>query len=525
VTDSLQGPCFDYEYHLNGDIGLSIVNYDIATGDEEYFKNTLFPVYDAIAWFFGELLTYNSTSDEYELYNATDPDEYANNVDNPGFTMYLVKYHLEMANILRGRLGMATNQTWADRAAKINIPVDDSAQIILEYSTMNGSIEVKQADVVLIDDFLDVNNVYGLSDLDYYAGKQSPNGPGMTYGVFSIVANTISPSGCSSYTYDLYASEPYARAPWFQYSEQLLDDFQANGGTHPAFPFLTAMGGSLRVVIFGYLGLRPLVDSFNINPSLPPQIPYINYRTVYWQGYPIAAWSNATHTTLTRLSGALPNANSTYASQAIPVSIASNHNATLQLAPGGTLVVPNRLIGYNATFDGDIAQCKPVETNTTWLPGQFPLAAIDGAVSTKWQPTDSNVTSSIIIDLGTSVSGLEIASFHFDWAQNPPAGYQIDFSDSAQFSNYTTVQSANSVDVSSPYVASQAAAITAYDGNVTDVTLADAVPVRQYVRLSIWGNQGSGSAEGATVAEFSVQRVGGGRVVPNEVGITSITAS
>jgi hypothetical protein len=41
------------------------------------------------------------------------------------------------------------------------------------------------------------------------------------------------------------------------------------------------------------------------------------------------------------------------------------------------------------------------------------------------------------------------------------------------------------------------------------------VAVERFVRLSIVGNQGDSSDQGATVAEFGVVRVGGGRVVPN----------
>jgi trehalose/maltose hydrolase-like predicted phosphorylase len=67
------GPCFDYEYHLNGDIGLELYNWYVATGDTETFKNDFFPIYDAVAHFFSELVDFNSTSGQYELYNATDP--------------------------------------------------------------------------------------------------------------------------------------------------------------------------------------------------------------------------------------------------------------------------------------------------------------------------------------------------------------------------------------------------------------------------------------------------------------------
>jgi trehalose/maltose hydrolase-like predicted phosphorylase len=513
------GPCFDYEYHLNGDIGLSIYNYYAVTGDNDYFKSNLLPTFDAIAWFFAELVTYNSTSGLYDLHNATDPDEYANFVDNAGFTMVLIKNHLERANILRKRFGLPLNETWSDRASKINIPVDTDANLILEYSAMNGSVLVKQADVVLVDDLLEYQNPYSLSDLDFYAGKQSPDGPGMTYGVFSIVANEISPSGCSAYTYDLYSSQPYTRAPWFQFSEQLLDNFQANGGTHPAYPFLTGMGGANRVAVFGYLGLRLMLDSLDITPNLPPQLSYLRYRTIYWQGHPISAWSNTTHTTLSRSSSAapLPNANSTYLSGSIPVT---TNNAAAQvgsLAPGASLVIPNRMIGFNATVAGNIAQCKPANSSQSYEPGQFPIAAVDGAISTKWQPTLSNASAAVTVDLGASAVGLPVVGFALDWAQNPPTFWSVEFSAVAEFGSVEIelVYNTSSVDISNPYDAATAAVITPYVSNTTNVTLASAVPARRYVRLTIEGNQGSPGDTGATVAEFAVVQEGGSRVVPN----------
>ena len=67
------GPCFDYEYHINGDIGLEFYNYYTVTGDTKFFQNQLFPIYDAIAQFYADLVTYNKTSGQYDLYNGTDP--------------------------------------------------------------------------------------------------------------------------------------------------------------------------------------------------------------------------------------------------------------------------------------------------------------------------------------------------------------------------------------------------------------------------------------------------------------------
>lgn len=65
------GPCFDYQYHLNGDIGLQMINNWVTTGDTEHFETTLFPVYNSVATLFSELLEKNGSA--WTLTNMTDP--------------------------------------------------------------------------------------------------------------------------------------------------------------------------------------------------------------------------------------------------------------------------------------------------------------------------------------------------------------------------------------------------------------------------------------------------------------------
>lgn len=514
------GPCFDYEYHINGDIGLELYNYYAVTGDSDYFQSELYPIYEAVAQFYADLLTFNSSTGKYELYNATDPDEYTNYQDNVGYTLVLIKTHLENAELFRARFGQPLNATWDNISSLVTVPTSPSANIILEYGAMNNSVSVKQADVVLVDDFLDYPNPYSLSDLDYYAAKQSANGPGMTYGVFSIVANEISPSGCSSYTYMLYGSQPYTRGPWFQYSEQLLDDYDINGGTHPAYPFLTGMGGAHRVAVFGYLGLRLLVESLNVDPNLPPQIPQINYRTIYWQGWPVNATSNQTHTTLTRLGTPLANANSTFASASIPVTIGVDSSAgngtTYSLAPNGTITLRNRQIGTIKTVPGNIAQCQSASSQQPYEIGQFPLSAVDGAVSTKWQPTQANISSSLTVELPEPF--VQVSGFAFDWAQAPPTSYFITFSNSTDTSANVTVAASGSVDVSNPYDAATNDVIVPYQSNTTNVSLPAGGEVwsGRFATLTIAGNHANaGTANaangtGATVAEWAIIAAGEG---------------
>ncbi|EXJ90941.1 hypothetical protein A1O1_04048 [Capronia coronata CBS 617.96] len=525
------GPCFDYQYHLNGDIGLELINYWVSSGDTSFFREELFPIYESVATLYSELLEKDGTT--WWLRNMTDPDEYANHIDNGGYTMALISTHLTNANLFRAMFNNTPNATWDAQAANMFLARDNEANILLEYPGMNGTTSVKQADIILVTyplSFTRYNYTAqrSLSDLDYYAGKQSINGPAMTYAMFAIIANQVSPSGCSSYTYQHYSTQPYARAPWYQLSEQLVDDWNANGGTHPAYPFLTGHGGAHQVVLFGYLGLRLLPDYIlHVDPSLPPQIPQIRYRTFYWHGWPISAFSNQTHTVLSRNGslildeGAVPNA--TYATTPIPVHVGPIGSAPLanySLAPNGSVTITNRRIGQIKTTAGNVAQCLPVTSPDDYLPGQFPIAAVDGAASTKWQPALANKTASITVQLPI---GYRVTGMVFDWAQAPPWNYSVLFHNqsldnpSAQNANTTQgvleVASNNRVRIADAYNATEIFEIGPIESNITTYNISggEDVYTARYATLQIWGSLSNGTATasemtggGATVAEWNI---------------------
>ncbi|KAL9101605.1 MAG: hypothetical protein Q9163_003144 [Psora crenata] len=503
------GPCFDYEYHINGDIAQEFANYWVTSGDTQFFSETLFPIYDSIAMFYSQLVAKNGSS--YVLTNMTDPDEYANGVDNGGFTMPLIADTLMNANKFRQFLGKEPDRTYEDIASNIFVDRNADTGIINEYTGMDGSISVKQADVVLSTFPLDYQQNYtardSLNDLQYYAGKQSLNGPGMTYAIFSIVASAVDVAGCSSYTYQQYSEQPYARAPWFQFSEQLVDNFEANGGTHPAYPFLTGHGGSNQVTLFGYLGLRLTPDfTLHIDPSLPPQIPYLKYRTFYWQGWPISAIANQTHTVLTRLSSPYTTANMTFSNTPIPVEVGNDASTTYQLPPDGALTLTNRNIANITAVDGNIAQCLPVSSPDDFQPGQFPIAAVDGAASTKWQPNFSNKTQSITVKLAPQ-SFQPVTGFFFDWAQNPPTTATVFFHNTSTPDDFAvTAMQQQSISISVPYDETRVSLITPYMSNTTNVTLDPPLYSGRYATLQIFGNQATNmtNATGASVAEWAI---------------------
>jgi hypothetical protein len=171
----------------------------------------------------------------------------------------------------------------------------------------------------------------------------------------------------------------------------------------------------------GYLRLRygPSLD-LQVYPNLPPQIPYIRFPTFHFQGWPIEAEANQTHTTLKRTGKPLTTANPMFSSSSINVRLGrsvSDTIGTFQLAPGGVLVLLNVDSGANSSLGNNILQCRPVvSSEPSNSPGQFPQAAIDGTNSTVWLPAAGNNFSSLTVDL-TSEIFYAVDYIFIEWPQ------------------------------------------------------------------------------------------------------------
>lgn len=212
----------------------------------------------------------------------------------------------------------------------------------------------------------------------------------------------------------------------------------------------------------------------------------------------------------------LPTANATYFDRPIPVTIGtrSGRNSTVMELGDEPLIVPNRPMGETLTVAGNLLQCgallPPPQANK---PGQFPIAAIDGAASTKWQPEASNVTSYLTVDLGSS-SFYPINKIAMDWGEQPPAHFEIYFTNSSippfdaqTISGDVRNVTAGRVDISAPWDPVTAYEIRTYVGNQTNITLSECVWSGRYAHLGVKGNQyGEHATAGGTVAEWNLIR-------------------
>ncbi|KAI5798413.1 glycosyl hydrolase family 65 central catalytic domain-containing protein [Pyronema domesticum] len=503
------GPCADYQYHLNTDIALVHWHQYLTTGDMTWFKEKGWPIIEAVAEMWSGLVKQAPIDDKdglkkgmYTVNNMTDPDEYANHIDNGAFTNAGVKVIMGIAQQAAGIMGLSAPAKWADVEKNMFIPYNTDAGIIPEYAQMNGSVEIKQADVVLVNYPLEfrLNETQALNDLDFYARAQSPDGPAMTWAMFAIGALDLSPHGCASWTYFLYASQPYLRQPYYQFSEQIIDDIYANGNTNPAFTFLTGHGGFLQIPTHGFTGYRPRLDAFYLDPSLPPQLEQgVIIKGMKHQGASFNVHVFPDNTTITRRE--MGHMTHGEAKDAKPVTVRIGDRnpkaGDYHLAPGQSLVIPTRRPDLNGTdIPGNKAECKPAFSLNPYVPGQYPIGAVDGSNHTQWRPFTA-APSELVVDLHEQT---EFARISMNWAKWPPMKWSVLASNDSKA--WEKVHHAESVVLSEPWKPEEALKVTMKTGNTTFVELG-AKQTARYVKLVVEGDR-EGKGMGGTVAQFAV---------------------
>jgi len=97
-------------------------------------------------------------------------------------------------------------------------------------------------------------------DLDYYATVIDPNGPAMSFSVYSIVSAQLGRMG-DAYDYLKRAYVPNTKQPYYAFSETPENN---------EYFFCTGVGGALQGLLFGFTGLRLREGGFVLNPQLAP---------------------------------------------------------------------------------------------------------------------------------------------------------------------------------------------------------------------------------------------------------------
>jgi hypothetical protein len=383
---------------------------------------------------------------------------------------------------------------------------------------MPPNITIKQADVTMFMYPLSLPaTLYPLQnknlDLSFYTSKQTLDGPAMTFAITTIATLRYAPSSCSAQTYSLLSGFANYRAPWYQMSEQTNDDHNANGGYHPAFPFLTGHGGAALISVFGNLGLDLWAEELTVQPTLPEPVRFLQLPEFFYRGNKISAQMNTTHTNITLLSVspfASPSAaNATSSSPSIPLIQnlpASRHpQVRYELVLNQTLTLTNDMYWQNVSTPTNLLQCLPADSSSAHVPGRWPRAVNDGDVGTSWQ-ADGTGRAGVEIDT-SDMAGEQVREVRIVWGERVAEGAWVIFSSSGEGANETRIDVSNFVVGRSD----ESEEVFPYEGKRTVYT----VPANQTVYLGsrvglvVEGCVGAGCGEngdeaGATVGEFEV---------------------
>jgi trehalose/maltose hydrolase-like predicted phosphorylase len=339
--------------------------YYEATGDTTWLKTHGWPVLQALANFWVSKAKPNG-SGGYDISPIQPPDEYHTGVTDSAYTNAAAATALNDAIQAAHVVGAPAPSSWSTVKAGVTktMPFDSSQRIYDEYKGYNGA-QIKQADTVMLTYPIDFSmpSGVGLNDLNYYAPRTDLQGPAMTDAIHSIDASALNAPGCSAYTYMLRSYEPFQRAPYDQFAE-------TRTGPKTGFNFLTGVGGFLQVFEYGFSGMRYTPNAVKLDPSLPPQLPGVTLRNLHWHGNTFTVAIGQQTTTVTLASGS-----------SLPLQ---TPGGTKTVTTGHSVTIPTRRPDMQPT--NDLARCQSV-TASSWVPGNEPVAAVDGSPATPWVPT------------------------------------------------------------------------------------------------------------------------------------------
>lgn len=301
-------PAGTAQYHINGDIAYSYIQYYLATGDFDFIKNYGAEVLFETARIWIQIGHFDK--DLFKIDAVTGPDEYTALVNNNYYTNVIAKYNLKWAVKVYELLKEKDENLLYNLCKKISLEEDEIKQfkeacknmylpyneelkinaqddsflskavwdfkgtpknkypLLLNYHplTIYRYQVLKQPDTVLAH-FLceDEANIETIKNSYDYYEKITTHDSSLSFAVYSIMASKLN-----------YYDKAY---DYFMKTVRLdLDDINGNtkDGIHTA-----NMGGTFMAIVFGFAGLRIKENYISLNPKLPSEWENLKFGFMY----------------------------------------------------------------------------------------------------------------------------------------------------------------------------------------------------------------------------------------------------
>jgi trehalose/maltose hydrolase-like predicted phosphorylase len=285
---SEQTPHFAYvlgerEIHVNADIAIAQWQYWLATHDRDWLKKYGWPVMRNVADFWASRASWNSDKHRYEIVHVTSVAESYNDVPNDTFTNVSAQKALNIAAAAAALVGERADPHWTEVAAKLYIPFSETEQRHLDFDAGVPREPLEGSTLALLMypslDF-PMSAQIRRNDFDYTMisvreGHREPHGMGMAPASIAAAAVGDAPLAVawlqSNFTSNLIKPPFNVR----------LETANNNTGY-----FITASGGFLQNLIYGFSGLRiaekGLVGAYA--PVLPPEWKSMTLKDIVFRG-------------------------------------------------------------------------------------------------------------------------------------------------------------------------------------------------------------------------------------------------
>ncbi len=262
-TGREEAPEWSSEIHIAGDVALAQWRYFLATGDMDWLREHAYPVLREVADFWASRATYAKAVDRYEIRDVTGPNEAITHINNDAYTNGVARRVMEVAMEAARITGSNPNADWIRIAPKIIIPFDSRKECHLEHE---GDTEGKYAHTLTLLTYpLEMDFPENVKRNDLQLALKNFGRPGYDVGMlgnfYSVVASELG-DGDLAYRLFLDTLRSYAKPPFYAMSETPGNN---------RFVFLTAEGGFLQQILFGFTGLR--LSEKGLAPKYPPQLP------------------------------------------------------------------------------------------------------------------------------------------------------------------------------------------------------------------------------------------------------------
>lgn len=256
-TFALTGPL---EHHVTADVARGAwLNYCV-TADTARLRAEGWPLLRDCADFWVSRASENPDG-TFSIRNVVGADEYAIGVDDNAFTNAAAIRALQYAAQAADILGLPADSAWCRVAAGLRFHYFPGGKVMRVYHGYRG-VMTKQADVELLGyplGLLDDEAVR--ANIDYYSTRiDSINGPAMSHSAMAVNYARTADGARAARLVDR-SFRPNLRGPFY-----CLSETPGNNSTY----FMTAAGGLLQAIIFGYAGIDITPEGLTQIPSALP---------------------------------------------------------------------------------------------------------------------------------------------------------------------------------------------------------------------------------------------------------------